>query len=431
MGDRVWRLIPDLAATESISRAALESRMRRLLDAMLLRAYRGSAIFRERLAGAGYSPDQGYSDTVFPRIPPLTKADVRMYMESGEQPRMYSTRRSTSGSTGEPLVFAKDRIASNYMDAAMHQVYRWYDIQIGDREGRFWGRAITRSARLKQSIKDRLLNRRRLSAFEMDDESCELFWKTLLRFTPHYFYCYPSAVFEFADYLQRTGQSGHVLGLKAIICTGEVLFPHHEALLRDVFRCPVVNEYGSTETGIIAFTCPAGSMHVLAQNVFLEIVDDDHRPLPPGATGHILVTELHSTHVPFIRYSLGDKGVLSPTPCSCGRPYPVLLVESGRVDSFISTPSGRKVYDAILAYVFKHAFKKFRGYQRLHDLLEVDYIPADGCDTKVVDGLRTTLKSYLGADMRVEFRQVAEIPLSRSGKAQYFVSELPTGRRIT
>ena len=169
-------------------------------------------------------------------------------------------------------------------------------------------------------------------------------------------------------------------------------------------------------------------MHVLAQNIYLEIVDDDGNPLPSGVTGRILITELHSVHVPFIRYSLGDKGALSPNPCSCGRSYPVLSVEAGRIDSFIVTPSGKKVYDAVLAYAFKNTFKKFRGYQRHYDLVEVEYIPADGCDMKVLDGLQRTLKEYLGDEVRVEFTQVEEIHLTRSGKAQYFVSELPENR---
>lgn len=425
LGDRVWRLFPELAATERMSRDALEVRTRTMIDGLLQRAYLNSGYFRERLASAGYCPAQGYDPDVFRRIPSLTKADIRAYMDFAEVARARASRRSTSGSTGEPLVFGKDRVAARYMDAAMHQVYGWYGIHIGDREGRFWGRAITPRAQLKQRIKDRLLNRRRLSAFQMDDENCARFWNTLQRFRPHYFYCYPNAVFEFADYLRRTGQPGHELGLKAIICTGEVLFPHHEALLREVFRCPIVNEYGSTENGIIAFRCPEGNMHVLAQNIFLEIVDDDGNPLPLGATGRILVTELHSTDVPFIRYTLGDTGALSPDPCPCGRSYPVLTVQSGRIDSFIITPTGKKVYDAVLAYAFKHTFKKFRGYQRRYDLLEVEYVPTDGCDAKVLDGLRRSLKEYLGADMHVEFKQVENIRLSQSGKAQYFVTELP------
>ena len=424
LGERVWRLLPALAATEHMSPAALETRTRSMIDDLLQSAYLNSTYFRQRLADTGYSPGQVYDPDVFRRVPALTKADVRAYMNSAEVPHVRASRRSTSGSTGEPLVFGKDRHAAIFMDAAMHQVYGWYGIRIGDREGRFWGRALTPRARWKQLIKDRLLNRRRLSAFQMDDENCASFWKTLQRFRPHYFYCYPNAVYEFADYLRRTGRTGHDLGLKAIICTGEVLFPHHEALLREVFRCPVVNEYGSTENGILAFRCPAGSMHVLAQNIYLEIVDDAGNPLPIGETGRILITELHSTHVPFIRYSLGDKGALSPNPCTCGRSYPVLSVETGRIDSFIVTPSGKKVYDAVLAYAFKNAFKKFRGSQRQYDLVEVEYIPADGCDAKVLNGLKSTLKEYLGDDVRVEFTRVEEIHLTRSGKARYFVSEL-------
>lgn len=424
LGDRVWRLIPELTQTEQMPPSDLAARKARLLRELLERAYAGSGFFRERLAAAGFRPGHGFDPVSYSRIPELTKADIRDYMHAGDRVPSKGAIRSTSGSSGEPLVFAKDRLAANYMDAAMHQVYGWYGIGIGDREGRFWGRALHRSARVRQGVRDLLLNRRRMSAFDISDDGCERFWKKLQRFRPQYIYCYPNAAYEFAAYLQKTGRTGHELGLKAIICTGEVLLPNHEAVLSNVFRCPLVNEYGSTENGIIAFRCPAGSMHVLEQNVHVEIVADDGTPVESGAVGRILVSELHSTDVPFVRYALGDLGAISREPCDCGRTYPVMSVQSGRVDSFIITAAGKKVYDAILAYTFKQAFRKFFGRQVSIHRLEIDYIPADGFDENQLDQLRQTLHYYLGTEMHIRFRRVDSIPVDSSGKARYFVSEV-------
>ena len=48
------------------------------------------------------------------------------------------------------------------------------------------------------------------------------------------------------------------------------------------FGCRVVNEYGASECMSIAYGCDEGWLHVNADWVLLEPVDDDYRPTPPG-----------------------------------------------------------------------------------------------------------------------------------------------------
>src|SRR5690606_4680564 len=75
--------------------------------------------------------------------------------------------RKTSGSTGTPFRFPKDREMTAWMDAAMWALYAWHGVRPGAPHARFWGMPLERGARLRRTAFDRLLNRRRVSAFEL------------------------------------------------------------------------------------------------------------------------------------------------------------------------------------------------------------------------------------------------------------------------
>ncbi len=95
--------------------------------------------------------------------------------------------RSTSGTTGAPLVFPKDKQATAYMDAMMYCVYSWHNISFGDKQARLWGRALNTKTKFLQYCKDLILNRKRLSAFEMSEDNCFKFYNKLIRFKPNIF----------------------------------------------------------------------------------------------------------------------------------------------------------------------------------------------------------------------------------------------------
>lgn len=361
---------------------------------------------------------------ILSHLPIMTKKEIRANMSSLLNPKFRSSRRTTSGTTGAPFVLRKDRLATLHMDAAMHSVYSWHGVEVGEREGRIWGRATTAGRKATQSLKDFLLNRRRLSAFGMTREKSLAYYQKLKRFGPTYIYCYPNAAYLFARHLQELHVSARDLGLKTIICTGEPLLEHHRRTLRDIFGCSVINEYGTTENGILAIECENGCMHILANNVFLEFVKDGHH-VKDGELGEIVVTELNSRSIPFIRYMTGDLGrPLFSQKCSCGRTFPLMEVVEGRVDDFIIRPDGEKIYDAILAYVLKESIIQFRATQESLVELVIDVVVDEHFSKSLEARYRKKLQKYCGPSMNISFRKVNEIESDRSGKLRYFVSKI-------
>lgn len=330
--------------------------------------------------------------------------------------------RKTSGSTGTPFRFVKDVRMTAWMDATMWAAYSWYGVAPGDRQARFWGAPLTMVAGTKRVLLDRVQNRRRLSAFRINRESSAVFLAALRRFRPAYAYGYPTLIDEFVTHCAAQGLDGHALRLRAVICTGELLLPAARQRIRAFFDCPVVNEYGCSESGVLAFECSNEKMHIMPVAAFPEIVSSAGAPLPAGTVGEVVITDLYGQVEPFVRYRLHDRAALTePTSCACGRSLPSLAVQEGRIDSFITTPRGR-VYDAVLAYTVPPEVFRFRARQVSLDLLEVEVVPGKGFDPqRTPRECERRWQEALGPGMRVTVSEVSDIPLTAAGKLRYFV----------
>ncbi|MEB3225267.1 MAG: hypothetical protein VKJ86_05625 [Synechococcus sp.] len=135
---------------------------------------------------------------------------------------------------------------------------------------------------------------------------------------------YPSQLCQVASYLTEP-----LPPIKAVICTGELLFEHQKDLLERVFQAPVIDEYGCHEGAISGMSCPErGNLHLDEQRCFYEVID-----------GALVVTDLWNEVMPLVRYRCGDGVALGRSPCACGRPGLVAKV-LGRLEDRIQTAKG-------------------------------------------------------------------------------------------
>lgn len=351
-------------------------------------------------------------------FPVLRKDDIRMSMNDFLLPDIRYSWRSTSGSTGNPFVFPKDRDASAHMDALMYHLYSWHGVNMGDSQARLWGTPLRLQGRMVQKTRDFLLNRKRLSAFLMDDYNSKRFFYELRQFRPRYFYAYTNALYQFALSLERQGLDGRELEIPVAICTGEVLFPFQREKIMNTFGCKVINEYGSTENGIIAFECEHEKLHV-ATTLELEILNTDSYGF-----GNVVITELNSKAIPFIRYDIGDVARFSHATCDCGRPERIIEIKEGRVDDYVVCPDGSRVYDAIFAYSLKNDVEKFKVVQESRDSISISIIPKQGFRPSDEQRILAQLRKYLGQEIEIVFSIVDNIPPEKSGKLRYFESRI-------
>jgi phenylacetate-CoA ligase len=336
--------------------------------------------------------------------------------------------RRTSGSTGTPFALVKDVEMTARMDAAMWAAYAWHGIRPGLPHARFWGMPADRATRTKKRFIDALNNRRRFDAFKCAPSDALAFYQRLQRIRPVYAYGYPTLIRHFVDMCAAQGLAGTDLGIGTVVTTGELLAPDARKVIGDYFGARVVNEYGCTESGVIGFECHAGTMHVIPVAAWPEVVDSSNGTARTDGIGEIVVTDLYGQTAPLRRYRLHDRGLITFRDCACGRDLPVLEVQTGRVDSFITTPTRGRVYDAILAYSVPPAVQRFRARQLSATELHVDLVPGAGFDPSATPAeCRRRWEAALGPGMTVITRVVDFIPYESSGKLRYFIPLEDTG----
>jgi phenylacetate-CoA ligase len=279
-------------------------------------------------------------------------------------------------------------------------------------------------ARATATLKDLLMNRIRCNAFRTGEADLRRFYARVKRFRPEYFYGYPSLIYDFARSVVES-RLDWPIRLKAVVGTGELPFPEHRAYIERAFGARFVNEYGCSEVGIIAFECPQNRMHVMAQNVLVEVVNDGRTVV--DEEGEIIVTELNATTMPFLRYRMNDRGTLLSEPCSCGLPLPLVDVSAGRIRGRLTLPSGRSVYDAIFSYTFKTGIAAFKAVQTAPAEVRLYIVPASDFSNDLMDHYIRVLSEKTFGEVRFAVNLVDVLPRERSGKLRYFVNEMTAG----
>ena len=360
-------------------------------------------------------------------LPVLEKNIIRKHLDRmvAKSYRKKVFKYNTGGSSGEPLVFYTDRHKEAMHNAHKFRARTWFGIYPGDRQVDFWGSPIElNKMNVLRKWKDRYwLNHVLLSAFDLTEQSLHNYVQFLLSFKPKLIYGYPSVIARVAQFVKDQQIELQGYRPQLIVCTSEMLYPHQRELLQQVFESRVANEYGSRDGGLIAHECPEGKMHIMAEHVYIEVVNQDQ-----DGIGDILVTNLDAYGMPFIRYKIGDRGKLAENgSCSCGLPYPILEKIAGRSNDFLIGKNGKRIHSLAPIYVLRdnRKLKQFKLLQKDYDQLELQIVPAEPLSKVETQEIVQKMNRIFGRRMNVQFRFLDTIPPEKSGKYRYVVCEIP------
>lgn len=423
-GEHLLENLQKFKELERLSRRDLLAYQEREISSIVSHA-RKSELWRERL--------QNLPETVtkeeLQKITPLTKAELRESFSRLSVPGEKTLQEgTTSGSTGVAVrvKLSAEHQASNF--AAQWLGRSWYGVSIGDPGVWVWGRPIySWKKRAIVTAKARLNNLLLLQIFDLSEETVASWWRQVKQFRPVYLYGYASALDRLAEYIEASNATVD-FPVKLVCTTAEVLYDFQRQRLARVFRAPVANEYGSTETGSIAFECPRGGWHLMTAHTYVEFLQEDLSPAH-DALGEIAVTTLHNRTMPLLRYRLGDMGAASDAECPCGRPWPLMKMGVGKTVEAVKTRSGKVMSGALFHYINRGLLEQnirgisaFRVTQRaLGDFL-VEYVPEAGDEAKALRFFEEQLQATLHEPVSVTFQRVTVLQPEPSGKLRYFIS---------
>lgn len=364
-------------------------------------------------------------------VPIMTKKEFQKPLEQrlsdGFTPKNVYVNK-TSGSSGDPFIFAKDRFCHALTWANIIHRFGWFDIDFNSSlQARFYGIPLDFIGNKKERLKDFLSNRYRFTIFDLSDAVLE---KVLLKFRHKrfdYINGYTSSIVLFAKFLQQKNIILKDLcpSLKCCIVTSEMLFEDDKILLEKQFGVPVVNEYGASELDLIAFQNVAGEWQVNSETLFVEILDDNNTVLPNGKEGRIVITSLYNKAHPFIRYDIGDVGILDEKSTL---KKPILKKLIGRTNDIAVLPSGKKSPGLTFYYVTKSIIqddgnvKEFVIKQTKIDTFDIEYVSAVALTEIQIQQIEKAITTYLEKGLSFSFTRKEKLERSKSGKLKQFVS---------
>ncbi len=334
----------------------------------------------------------------------------------------------TSGSSGDPFIFAKDKFCHALTWANIIFRFGWFDIDFNSSfQARFYGIPLDFMGNKKERIKDLLSNRYRFTIFDLSDIVLE---KVLLKFQHKkfdYINGYTSSIVLFAKFLQKKNivLTAVCPTLKCCIVTSEMLFDDDKILMEKQFGVPVINEYGASELDLIAFQNPNDEWQVNSETLFVEILDEANNVMPNGKEGRIVITSLYNIAHPFIRYDIGDVGILDEKSTF---KKPILKKLIGRTNDIAILPSGKKSPGLTFYYVTKSIIeddgnvKEFVIKQTKIDTFDIEYVSEIALTSAQIQKIEKAITTYLESGLTFSFLRKEKLERSKSGKLKQFIS---------
>jgi phenylacetate-CoA ligase len=350
--------------------------------------------------------------TTLDGLPLLSKENLTSDLLARDRPRRARVRR-TSGSTGRPTSVVVDVVSLARHRAARRAGWRRFGVSPGDRWGMVWGRDEPRG-RLHRAVVEFAENRRLLRVEELDGGTGAA---ALARFRPALLYGFASALARLAE---QWGAGG---APKAVVATAEMLPAAARERMARAFGAPVVLEYGLTEAQVVATACEAGSLHVVEENVRVEILVDG-RAAAPGETGDIVVTDLFGRAAPLLRYRTGDAGAFVAGDCPCGRAHRRLDLRLARACDLFEI-DGRAFHPEV--FTPPHALpcydeiRQFRVSRVAERSFEVEVLWRPGARPDAAREYEASIRASLPvAGLALAVRPVDRLERDPSGKLSYF-----------
>ena len=389
-------------------------------------AYENVPFYHRLLKEKLLKPDDIRTLDDLQKIPIVTRKDIQNNLNdmiSTKINRAHCVKKKTSGSSGVPLLILRDNDASNFKSAVSLRQF----LECGGK------------------LRDKQLQLRERGASSLPENLNKPFYEPLgfLRtewvktgeildgLVPYIKAYRPDVLIGYPGFLQLLAEKmKSEVRVRIIFSTGEILSKHCRHVLSSSFGAKIIDSYGCAEAGDIAWECPEGHQgyHMNVDSVLTEFVQDGEA-VAAGEDGEIVLTNLFSFAMPFIRYKIGDVGVPIDEKCSCGRTLPLMRILKGRSDDFIILPNGKRL--SPLGMVNIQCFvgigvAEMMIVQKDKNLIEVWLKTQGDYEGDRLKTCLSTLQKILGPDVHVCSRFVNEIPRNGAGKVSRVISKVAT-----
>jgi phenylacetate-CoA ligase len=336
------------------------------LKRLLQHAHDNVPYYSSLFHDVGFHPQDFKDFSDLKRIPFLTKKLVRENLHNlvaKNIPKSELVKTNTGGSTGEPMVFFRERSRTSPREKAfMFQQWERVGFKVGDRMAGLRGPNPKED---KLFTFEPLINSLILSSFKLRWETVVEYVRAMNKYEPKFLHVYPSTGGLLAKLMEdRNLRLDYQL--KGVLCGSEKLFKSHRDLMRKVFECRIFSWYGHSEYAVLAGECESSEdYHVFPEYGYTEFVQVNHKfDDIEEELYEVVATGFNNYAFPFIRYKTGDYAILKKGYCDrCFRQYPLIKQIVGREQDYVVTEDGRLI--SLTALIFGQHLKSFSKIEKM------------------------------------------------------------------
>jgi phenylacetate-CoA ligase len=340
------------------------------------------------------------------RLPVLHRETVRRSHEqlvSSVVPKSRIIRVGTTGTTGGNLqvVYTEEVARANW--AFLLRQREWVGVRAREPRITLQGARVVpvRNEKPPFWVYNAAERQILLSIFHLSEATAAAYLQFLCAHKGVVLEGFPSALGILADFvLARDGR----IPMRVVFTSGEPLFASIRQKIEQAFGARVLDTYGMTELCGLIQECERGRMHLISDYGFLEILDDEDKPVGVEEEGHLVWTSFINSAMPLIRYRIGDRGRwLGQELCPCGRAFPLVVPTITRESDLLHCPDGRVFSPRALNQLLKHS-ASLRFCQFIHDRRERVVVHAVAGSSGALEEMmhiRASLQDLLGPRMEV------------------------------
>lgn len=212
----------------------------------------------------------------------------------------------TSGSTGTPIKGAFKNKDINIRFMTFLAALKTCNIDYSNKVARFLGSEVADENNIYR--KDFINNHYLFSIYHISKKNIMKYFKAIEKNKIEIIEGYPSTIYSLVKLFKT--YDFEISSVKNVLTTAEKLLDYQKEEIESYFNCKVFDFYGSSEGS--AFMFLKGDKYINANKIgYVEVVDDEYKPVEKGVLGRMLITSFTSNFTPLIRYDIGDYCVLS------------------------------------------------------------------------------------------------------------------------
>ena len=379
------------------------------LKETLIYAYGHVPYYRRVFDSCGFDPQKIQALSDIQRLPLLEKheaiaAGKDLYSDD-EHLSYYKT--FTGGSSGQALTVLLDK-ASIYKERAVvtHFLSRFGYDPLRTRTVAFWGHNKDQDYYYSPLKNEIVISPFRLFSGDQTESICQ----DIEKFKATYVMGYPSAIYLFAQMLEKAGRKMH---FDHVVYYAENCSPEEKEYIERVLDCPVESYYGHTERACFAEIRESGCVF----NDYYGLTE--LIPTENPNEYRIVCTGFLSRKMPLIRYATDDVVQIDENGA-------MRLVGHKRSEVHLLSKNGQKIFKGAMT-LHVEELKKIKRYQ----YVQTEPGKADLCivqDTPMTEAEIARVLEYIQRRceglLDVEIKFVDEVQLTSRGKYSWAVNRI-------